>query len=203
MAKKIKLLIINDLCLFLDGLKALLSSYHDFEILNCFQNSKDILACVEKNQPDLILIDISIEQMNGLELIYRVKKTNPTQKILILSNHPNLVKLANVDGYFHKSFGINDLVRIIKSIVLENKKCFLTIEKNKESLLELNCCILTKRESQIVQLISQEKLVPEIANTLMISKHTVESHKKNIYRKLQVNSLSGLIKKSIFLGYVN
>ena len=200
---KIKLLLVDNHRLFLEGLYLILSKSNDFEIVSTFSNPTKALKAVQRDEPELLITDIPMQPMNGLELIRKAKKIRPKLKTLIISNYSNRIQSKDIDGYLHKSFEADQLKEVIKKIVLEDRKCFRDVKANKEHPIQLNEGILTKRESQIVQLISQEKLVPDIANTLMISKHTVESHKKNIYRKLHVNSISGLVQMAMYLGVVN
>ena len=200
---KIKLLLVDNHRLFLEGLRLILSRSNDFEIVNTFSNPTKALKAVRRDEPELLITDIPMRPMNGLELIRKAKKISPKLKTLIISNYSNRIQSNHIDGYLHKSFEADQLKDVIKKIVLEDQKCFHDVNECQEYPLQLTEGILTKRESQIVQLISQEKLVPHIADLLMISKHTVESHKKNIYRKLHVHSISGLIKIAMYLGVVH
>lgn len=199
---KIKLLIIDAHQLFLEGVGLLLSQVDEFEVLKLERDPIKGFDFYKKSRPDLLITDISMPNMNGVELIHKVKKIDPNQKILIISGYKCLIPSSYVDGYLNKSSTAKCLVDCIKSIILKNEKYYLTEEKEKDLLLETNNKILTVREKQITKLLSEEKSIPQIASHLNLSKYTVETHKKNIYRKLHVSSLSGLIKKAIYLGVV-
>jgi DNA-binding NarL/FixJ family response regulator len=105
------------------------------------------------------------------------------------------------NGYLLKDSDITTVVKAIETIVYEHKTFFYDdITSSDEFVFTKN--IVTKREKEIIQLITQEKTVEEIAEQLFLSRHTIETHKKNIFFKLQVKSNAGLVKKAIVLGII-
>lgn len=202
MKKEIKLILIDDHQLFLEGAQLLLSQEDEFNIIGAYTNPSHALKQLDHIVPDIIITDISMPIMNGLELIKIVKKIYPI-KILVVSSYQNIIPFYLIDGYLTKNFSPVDLVKAIKKIVFENNKVFFYEDSKEQLFLEFKKHILTKREKEIVSLISNEFTLHEIAETLFISKHTVESHKKNIYSKLKVKSSAGLIKKCLCLGLLN
>ncbi|GER58465.1 response regulator transcription factor [Patiriisocius marinus] len=199
---KITLLIVDDHKMFLDGLIAILSKEEDIEIIGTANNGVSALNLLSKHIPDLIITDISMPEMNGIEFIKKAKEIYPQVKILAVSMFDRIQSFNNIDGYLLKETGYDELLIAIKNIVLKNEKYFKKVNPENETDFEFNKTILTKREKEIVVLIANELTTDEIATKLFLSKHTVETHKKNIFLKLKVNNAAGLIKKAIYLGYM-
>ena len=107
-----------------------------------------------------------------------------------------------IDGYLLKETSYSELIKAIKEIVLYDKKYFYDAYSKGSETLEFKKTILTTREKEIVNLIANQYSVDEIAEQLFLSRYTVETHKKNIFQKLQVKNAAGLIKKAIYLGYI-
>lgn len=188
--------------MFLDGMISVLSAQENFEILFTENNAKLALDKIKNEIPDIIITDISMPQMNGIEFIKIVKKDFPTIKILVLSMFRNIYSIENIDGYLLKETDIERLIQVINDIVLLNKK-FIGENSIKNEDVEFKKTILSQREKEIIQLIAQEFTTEEIADKLYISKHTIETHRKNIFYKLQVKNIAGLIKKAIYLGVID
>ena len=199
---KITLLIVDDHKMFLDGLIAILSKEEDIEIIGTANNGISGLNILSKHIPDLIITDISMPEMNGIEFIKKAKEIYPQVKILAVSMFDRIQSFNHIDGYLLKETGYDELLIAIKNIVLKNEKYFKKENPENETDFEFNKTILTKREKEIVVLIANELTTDEIAEKLFLSKHTVETHKKNIFLKLKVNNAAGLIKRAIYLGYM-
>ncbi|MGH1385437.1 response regulator transcription factor [Kordia sp.] len=200
---KIKLVIVDDHKMFLDGISNVLSKQDDMEILKVLDNASDALTFLKSNTPDLLITDISMPEMNGLEFVKIIKKQYPNLKILVVSMFQQIQSFKGIDGYLLKETGFDELIKAIHHIIIKNESYFYDDYKSSNKELEFNKKIITRREKEIIQLIAQELTTDQIADTLFISKHTVETHKKNIFLKLQVNSAVGLIKKAIYFGYVS
>lgn len=203
MKKNIKIFLIDDHQLFLEGEQLLLSQEKKFNVIGVFTNPLHALKQLKLIIPDIIITDISMPEMNGIEFIKQVKSLYPKLKILVVSAYNDIIPIDLIDGNLIKNFSSINLIKTVKKIVYENKKAFLFEDSKKQFFLEFKKQILTKREKEIVTLISNELTLHEIADALFISKHTVESHKKNIYSKLKVKSSAGLIKTAIHLGIIN
>lgn len=200
---RIKIVIVDDHRMFLDGIIAVLSSQKEFEILQSFENSKEALQFFKKNDVDLLITDISMPEINGLELIKHAKKYSPDMKILAISMFEQIQSFDGINGYLLKESGIDELKKAIRSIVVNGEDYFYSdYDNNNKENLDFKKNILTRREKEIIKLIAKQYSVDEIAEALFLSRHTVETHKKNIFQKLQVNNAAGLIKKAIYLGYL-
>lgn len=197
----IKIVIVDDHKLFLEGIVSVLSNESNFSILFSENKAVKALKRIEKEEPDIVITDISMPEMNGLEFIKVLKKDFPSIKILVLSMFKNMQSYEEIDGFLSKETGKEELINTINGIVTSGKKYF---SKNDDAFedFEFKKNILSSREKDIIQLISEQYTTDEIAKKLFISKHTIEAHRKNIFFKLQVKNIAGLINKSIHLGFI-
>ena len=198
---KIKIALVDDHQMFLDGMISVLSNQKEFDILFVENNPKIALLKIKTNAPDILISDISMPEMNGLEFIKIVKQDFPKIKILVLSMFERLQSVQDIDGYLLKETSKEELVKTIIDIVQNEKKHFGSEQITKDTF-NFKKSILTDREKEIIQLIANEYTTDEIAEKLFTSRSTIESHRKNIFYKLQVKNTAGLIKKAIYLGVV-
>lgn len=202
--KKIKLLLIDDHQLFIDGLKHSLLSFDFIEVINTFNNAQNALLYLKKESVDLVITDISMPDINGIEFIKKLKQQGSIIKVLAISMFKPLHNEANFyDGYLLKDASIEEVIGAIKSIVLDDTSYFAEGIFNENNRFEFSKSIVSKREKEIINLIAEELTVDEIAEQLFLSKHTVETHKKNIFLKLQVKTNAGLVKKALQLGIIS
>lgn len=207
----IKVLITDDHQMLLDGIRSLLRKENDIEIVAEATNGKTALEILQKqaenNTPiDVLLTDISMPQMDGVELIRLAKLRFPDLKVLVLTMHDERALIEQIlaveaEGYILKNIGRKELIKAIKKVaegtshyspevlevIMQKKK-----EKNQEK--EDGEPSLTNREIEIVRLICKEFSSAEIAEALFISQRTVETHRKNILQKINVKNVVGLIK---------
>ncbi|GAA4158303.1 response regulator transcription factor [Chryseobacterium ginsenosidimutans] len=202
MKNTIKIAIIDDHLIFLKGLIMLLEQDENFEIIHAYNNYSDLLKNIKLQEPDILITDISMPQINGIELSKMVRKYYPDIKIMVMSSYSNMVSAADVDGYLLKDTDSEILIESIKRIVGKNEKVFYKDFQTTEKY-DFNKSIVSKREKEIIDFIGKGYTTDEIAEKLCISKHTVETHRKNIFNKLQVNNIAALIKKSITLGLID
>lgn len=200
--KKINLVLVDDHKMFLDGITTVLSQQEDMEILLVANTAKEALLHFKIETPDILITDIAMPEMNGLEFVKIVNQTYPNIKILVVSMFHQILSFEGIDGYLLKETGQDELLKAIRQIVLEDKKYFYNHNEKKNAELDFKKNILTTREKEIIILIANELTTDEIANQLFLSKHTIETHKKNIFLKLQVNNIAGLVKKGMYLGYL-
>lgn len=200
--EKIRVILVDDHLLFTEGLKASLEREEGIEVAATFSEAKKALQFLKTATPDLVITDISMPDMNGVEFIKKIKIQNPHLKIMVVSMFQNMISSKEVDGYLLKDSPIDVFLDAIKKIVLENSKYF-PHDTLPFLISDFHTHILTKREKEIVALIANEQTVNQIAEQLFISPLTVESHKKNIFLKLQVHTNAGLIKKAMYLGYLS
>ncbi|HEX9980168.1 MAG TPA: response regulator transcription factor [Flavobacterium sp.] len=197
----ISIALVDDHKMFLDGMISVLSGEEMFNILFVENDAQRALEKLDSHLPDIIISDISMPNMNGIEFIRKVKAKHPDVKILVVSMFDNMQSIKNIDGYLLKETDKEQLVEAIISIVVDNKQYFGK-QINRMDTFAFKKSILTQREKQIIRLIAEENTTNDIAIKLTISHGTIETHRKNIFLKLQVKNIAGLIKKAIYLGII-
>ena len=200
-SKTIKLLIVDDHRIVLDGLKSLFVQDAEFEIMATANSAEEALRHLQVSHPDILLTDYRLPGLNGLELTAVVKEKYPTVKRVILSMHDEgiLVKQIlkeGVDGYLLKSIQQSELKMALHQIM--DGFPYVSPEITRMVLADMNNQqtdeLLSERERQVLNLIAKECSNKQIAEKLFISERTVETHRKNIFRKTNTTSLVGLIK---------
>jgi len=197
----IKILLVDDHRIVLDGLNALFENDSEFEIIGAVSSPKEALEKLTIQQPDILLTDYTLPGMTGLELSTKVKELYPQVKRVILSMHDegHLVKQVmkeGVDGYLLKNIQQGELKAALRQIM--QGMPYISPEITKQLMTglanESKHVLLTDREQEIVKLIVKEFSNKQIAEKLFISERTVETHRKNIFRKTNTASLVGLVK---------
>ena len=198
----LKIYIVDDHQMLIDGLKALLSGEPHLSIIG--QNTLPIVASKEIAElcPDIVLTDINMPVMDGIELTKQIKKTNPAVKIIALSMFgeretiSDMLK-AGVSAYILKNTGKQELLNAIEKV--SGGETFFSDDVSAEMarvspVNDTKEITLSLREIEVVELIAQEYTNAKIAEALFISERTVETHRKNIFRKTDTKSVIGLLK---------
>jgi DNA-binding NarL/FixJ family response regulator len=195
-----KILLVDDHQILMDGVKGLLEKEQLGEISQA-GSAEQALEFLKTDKPDLLITDFNMPGMDGLTLIHTVKRIGPEIKIIVLSMHDevHLVKeilKSGINGYVLKKDTQRELLRAVREV--QEGRVFLSNDINKLLIVNLQNPdegkLLTDREREIVKLIAREYSNKQIAEELFISERTVETHRKNIFRKTGTNSLVGLIK---------
>jgi DNA-binding NarL/FixJ family response regulator len=198
-----KILICDDHLLFLNGLAEVLHKFGSAYAITLFSDSKSCYTYFTSAEVDVFICDLNIDERDGFELIQQFKKFHPKAKVIILSAYFEefLVQKAarmGVHAFLPKETPIDELVAVIdqNSVTLFNapsikKSTTPFVEKDGEQLKKFS---LSAQEKQIIRLIIEGKTSKEIANALFISKSTVDTHRKNINKKLEISNSSSLIK---------
>jgi len=207
MLSKTRLLIVDDHQMLLDGIRALLQDENQFEIIAEAHNGTQALSILKENEIDIVLTDINMPEMDGITLSQKIHSEYPDTKIIALSMFSERQTIrdmvdAGVSGYILKNTGKEELVSALTKIAAgglyfgdevtnEMMRMMNEPEKSDDKQNQVN---LTLREREILKLISKEYSNSQIANELFISERTVETHRKNIFRKTNTKSIVGLIK---------
>jgi len=214
MDNKRRIFIAEDHTILRAGLRAMLSSNPDYEIIGEAEDGREAIRGVENNEPDLIILDLSMPRMNGLEAITEIKKISPETKILVLTIHKTdeyilPVLKAGADGYMLKYDTQVELMTAIKS-VLQGKRYLSpgVSQQVVEGYLAGNITIksdsswdtLTKREREVLKLIAEGHKNREIADYLCISENTVVKHRANLMEKLDMHNVSALTAYAVRKG---
>jgi two-component system response regulator NreC len=216
MREKKNIVIAEDYTILREGLRVLISSNPDFEVVGEAGDGREAIRCVEKLQPDLILMDLSMPRMNGMEAIREVKKRSPKTKVLVLTVHKTeeyiLATLrAGADGYALKDATHAELMVAIKNVLsgkhyispeISDKVIEGYLEGKKTLKPRTSWETLTQREREILKLIAEGYKNKEIADYLCISPKTVEKHRANLMQKLDLHSTSALTVLAIEKGLV-
>lgn len=203
---KLQILIVDDHQILLDGIEAMLQGVGDFKVIGKCSDGNSALNFLNENSVDVLLTDLYMPKMTGMELTQKVKKRFPNIKVLALSVSYDVSIVhdlidAGISGFIIKTIGREELIEAIKTIAQGN--IYFSREVSNEILRSLSnrseeeVYHLTEREIEIVKLIAQEFSNAEIANKLCISERTVETHRKNIYRKTNTKTIVGLIKYAV------
>jgi len=200
-AKRIKVVLVDDHQIVLDGLVSLLGSDPDFGVLASLNAGEKALEFLKTKQPDILMTDYNLPGITGLELMRVVKKNYPQVKVVVLSMHDEVAVVKSIlkegaDGYLLKNIQQFELKNALKRVI--SGVPYVSPEITKVMMDEMNHPtengLLTDRELEILKLITQEQSNKQIAARLFISERTVETHRKNIFRKTNTSSLVGLIK---------
>jgi two-component system, NarL family, nitrate/nitrite response regulator NarL len=196
-----RVVLVDDHAIIVDGVKSILAAEDGLEVVHTARSAEEALFYFKTNTADLLLTDISMEGMDGLSLIQAVKRILPSLYIIVLSMHDevHLVKeilKAGVNGYVLKKDTQAELLMAIREV--RAGRVYMSNDINRLLIMSLDHQeegrLLTDREREIVKLIAKEYSNKQIAEELFISERTVETHRKNIFRKTGTGSLVGLIK---------
>jgi DNA-binding NarL/FixJ family response regulator len=205
---KAKIVIIDDHQIMIDGISALLHSSEKYEVVAKSTNPLEVIDLIENSNADILITDISMQKLSGIELSKLARSKFPHLKILALSmfgDKETIIEMidAGVNAYILKNTGTSELIEALDKIssgqvFFSNEvtiEMMKSISQSKNPLLESTK--LTPREIEIVKLIADELSNAQIGEKLFISERTVETHRKNIFRKTNTKSVAGLIKYAI------
>ena len=216
--EKINVFVVDDHQIFLDGIVSLLSDEADIRITGTAHNGKQALEKIKNSKTDVVLMDINMPVMDGIEATKHLHHTNPDIKILMLTmyNEPRFIKESleiGAKGYVLKNISKDDLVKAIHTVYQD--KPYLDNEAQEKLINSISskddedtrdydelAAQITQRELEILQLIALGLTSQDIANKLFISKNTVETHRKNMLAKLNVNNTAALLKIAYKKGLV-
>ncbi len=202
--KTIKIITADDHPLFLKGLRDTLAEEFDLEVVDLANNGQQALEKIEKWQPDVATLDLDMPILNGIEVAKIVLKTYPNIKIILLSMHKDadIIRAAmalGIHGYVFKDDAVNDLVSAVRTVYGGGN--YISVDNTKKSFF-LNDCNeligdLTKMEKLILREIANQKTTKQIADANFISTKTVENHRANICKKLNLHGNNSLLKFAI------
>jgi two-component system response regulator NreC len=217
MSQKVRIVLAEDHTILREGLRSLLSSNPIFEIVGEAEDGREAIRCVEKFKPDLILTDLSMPRMNGMEAIKEIKKESPATKVLVLTVHRAEEYIlaafrAGADGYLLKDSTHSELVMAVKKVLsgkpyispeISEKVIEGYLEGKKTLKSRTSWETLTQREREILKLIAEGYKNKQIADDLCISVKTVEKHRANLMEKLDLHNIQALTTFAIEKGIVS
>jgi DNA-binding NarL/FixJ family response regulator len=208
--EEINVFVVDDHQIFLDGIVSLLDDEPNIRIAGTANNGKEAIDRIKATKVDVVLMDINMPEMDGLEATKQLRKINPDIKILMLTMHSEARFIKEcleigAKGYVMKNISKDDLLKAIETV--NQDKSYLDADSQEKLISSMSgtdeddtrnydelAAQITQRELEILQLIALGLTSQDIANKLFISKNTVETHRKNMLAKLNVNNTAALLK---------
>jgi DNA-binding NarL/FixJ family response regulator len=205
---KIKIIVVDDHPMVIEGMKAMLNQIRYVELCATASNAYEAMEKVKENQPDLVITDINMPEISGVELTSKLKKEFPNLKIIGMSTFNERSYIAQMiqngaDGFLVKSASKEEIETAISSVLDGKMHLSSDAGMSTSEQKELkNQPTLTSREKEILTLISEGFTNPQIAEKLFISLYTVETHRKNLLSKFNTNNTASLIKIAATNGLI-
>lgn len=207
----IKIFITDDHPIVLEGLKNVLNATEGFSVTGTCSTAKETLEAFEQQEPDILLLDINLPDINGIELCTEIKKKHPDVHVIALSVHNegliiNSMLKQGASGYIQKNALSEVIVEAIGDVLkggiylCDQSKAILRRHSTSGGLTQLPK--MTRREKEILKLAAEGLTIGQIADKLFISPYTVESHRKNLMNKFEVNSVAAAIKLAGQYGFI-
>jgi DNA-binding NarL/FixJ family response regulator len=211
-----QIVLADDHLLFREGVKRIIEAYPELKVVGEVNDGLMLLELLKISPPGIVILDISMPNLQGIEATREIKTLCPEVKVLILTMHKSKEHLyraisAGAEGYLLKEDAHTDLITAIKTIqaggtyispLIGDQMTDIFVEKLRGKL-ESPTGPLTNREIQVLQLVAEGKTSKEIADLLFISMMTVQNHRTNIKRKLNIKKNADLVKYAIEKGYTS
>jgi len=203
------IILADDHAMLREGIRKIIERIQGVLISGEVNDGLELLELLKKSSPNLVILDISMPNLRGLEAIREIKKTYPKVKILVLTMHKKKEFLRQAlqdgaDGFLLKEDAGSELIRAVQTVrnggkylspLLSSVLTSLAVEEEKTE-------VLTMREREVLKLLAEGKRTKEIAAALYISPHTVRRHRSNIMEKLNIKNLANLVKYAISQSYI-
>lgn len=197
---KIKVLIVDDHPMVLQGMKSMLAEINFVEIAGIAANAYEAMGLIKSALPHIVITDINMPEISGIELALKIKNEFPLVKIIAMSTFKERSYISQMiqngaSGYLVKSASKEEIEEAILSVYEGKLYMSLDINLSSADKQEMNSMpVLSSREKEVLQLIADGLTNPQIAVKLFLSMHTVDSHRKNLLTKFAVNNTASLIK---------
>lgn len=206
----IKIAITDDHPLLLEGLKNIINAHEDFEVVGMYSSASELFNNIAADAPAVLLLDINLPDANGIDLVKGLKETDTDLKIIAFSVHNEFAVINSIlnegaNAYLQKNANGDEILAAI-STVLVGKRYICTKTQailNKKAEVGLKQVPkLTRREKEVLSFVAKGMTTNQIADSLFISSHTVESHRKNLMEKFQTKSVTAAVKSAIEYGLI-
>lgn len=213
----IRILLADDHTILRKGLRLLLEREPGFGVVGEASNGKEVVDAVSRHSPDVVIMDIAMPMMNGIEATKRIAEAYPKTAVVILSVHSDEAYVlralkAGARGYLLKDSAESDLIQAVRAVTAG--KAFFSpavskiladdyVRQVREQGVEDPYDLLTARERELLQLIAELKTTKEIAELLCLSPHTVDTHRGNLMQKLNIHSIPEVILYAVRRGVVS
>jgi len=200
----IKVVVVDDHPMVIEGLRSSLGEENTIEVVNCFENASDLFTFLKRQVTNVVVLDVNLPDMNGVEICENITKKYPHIKVIGLStyNDPSIIKQMvknGAKGYLLKNVTSKELAIAIHQIYEGQSYFSAEIQKILADSIFDNITIpkLTRREKEILTLVAEGITTPQIAEKLIISPLTVETHRRNLIQKMGVSNAAQLVKMAI------
>ena len=203
---KIKILVTDDHPMVLEGMQAMLSQISFVAIIGVAHNAYKAMELIKADRPHIVITDISMPEISGIELTAKIRKEYPEVKIIAMSTFNERSYISQMvqngaSGYILKSAAKEEIEEAILTVYEGKLYMSIALEMSKQEQQKINKMpILTSREKEVLLLIAEGFTNPQIAEKLFVSPYTVDSHRKNLLTKFEVNNTAGLIKLAAKFG---
>lgn len=199
MKDKIDIIIVDDHPIVIEGLKSLLANYKRVTVSHAFSTGSELIAHLSANSCDLILMDINLSDMSGIELCEHIRSMNPRIKIIGIStyNDASIIRQmiqSGARGYLIKNASGEELYESIRNVYSGETYLCSEVQRILAESAVKSVPHLTRREKEILGLIASGDTTPQIAEKLFLSPLTVETHRKNLMQKFSVNNSAAMVK---------
>lgn len=197
-----RIVIVEDNEAVREGFSLIINSISDYYVVNAYDNAEDAIHALKKDKPEIVIMDLELPGMSGIEAISAIKKMNPAIEILVNTIYENSELVfqalcAGASGYITKNTNHTELLTAIREVIQGGAPMTSNIAKMVVRSFQKNPnSPISARETEVLELLAKGKSYSMIAKDLFITKETAKSHIKNIYAKLQVNSKSEAIAKA-------
>ncbi len=213
MTNMIKVLIADDHDIVLDGLRFMINAQQDMKVVGEAKDGRTSVRLAQELHPDIVIMDVSMPDLNGMEATRAIKSKAPAVKVLALSAHSNRKFVTNIleagaSGYLLKNDATERLINAIRHVASDQSYLSPSIAKIVvESYVQghperESQQVLSTREREVLQLLAEGKSVKQIASSLHISVKTAETHSRNIKLKLDIHNTSELIRWALKEGVI-
>ncbi len=210
----VRILLVDDHQMMRDGLRAILTSESEFEIVGEAKDGREAVRAAAKLSPDVVVMDVGMPEMNGIEASRRIKKENPETRVIALSTHSDKRYVLNMigtgaEGYVLKQAASDELIRAVSVVArgehyLSPQITGVVFEPMRGMQKRLATPpkreLLGAREREVLQLLAEGRTSKEIAAALGLSTKTIETHRRNIGQKLGLRSIAELTKYAVREG---
>ncbi len=203
--KNTRIMIVDDHPMVAQGINSILEGYRDLTVVACLKNGEDAVSQIEISKPDVVLMDLNMPGMGGLSATERILEINPSIRILILSMHdsPEYISTAlnhGASGYVLKDVQTDEIKKAIDAAMIGRQYLCTGTKAALKNQVTISETVLTSREQMVLLEVAQGKSNKDVAQLLEISVRTVETHRKNIKRKLGITSTAGLTRYAMENG---
>jgi DNA-binding NarL/FixJ family response regulator len=202
-----KIILADDHQLILNGLLSVLAKQFPQSKCEGVLNKTDLFDVLRKDSFDILIQDLKFGADNAKDFLDELRSEFPSMKIILLTTVSDSVTIKRlsrkVDSYILKSESLSEIVMAINELMAGNSYYSTLAEQKMKALIPDDSIVLTKREREVLEVIMREKSTKEIAKELFISEKTVELHRSNLFVKLDVKNITGLVKKAIALNLLD